>query len=112
MPLKAHIREEGSTTIVELVGTLDSSLPAEMRQRILSRIKPGCRVVVNCSRLSQISGTGLRMLLLLSRYVQALGGTVAAAGVPHELRDMAEAAGFLHLFRPQDIGDMKEHSLL
>ncbi len=99
MPLEVHIREEGSTTVVELVSTLDSALPTETRQRILSHIKPGCRVVIDLSRLSQLSGTGLRMLLLLSRYVQALGGVISAAGAPQELRDIAEAAGFLHLFR-------------
>src|SRR6266566_4874293 len=99
MPLEVHIREDGSATVVELVGTLDSSLPTETRQHILSRIKPGRRVVVDFSRLSQLSSTGLRMLLLLSRYVQALGGTVAGAGAPQELRDIAEAAGFLHLFQ-------------
>jgi isoamylase len=99
MPLEVHIRENGSATVVELVGTLDSSLPTETRQRILSRIKPGCGVVIDFSRLSQLSGTGLRMLLLLSRYVQLLGGAIAGAGAPQELRDIAEAAGFLHLFQ-------------
>src|SRR5262245_61099293 len=99
MPLEVYIREDGSATVVELVGTLDSSLPTETRQRILSLIKPGCRVVVDLSRLSQLSGTGLRMLLLLSRYAQLMGGTIAGAGAPQELRDIAEAAGFLHLFQ-------------
>jgi isoamylase len=99
MPLEVHIREDGSATVVELVGTLDSSLPTETRQHILSRIRPGRRVVVDFSRLSQLSSTGLRMLLLLSRYVQALGGTITGAGAPQELRDIAEAAGFLHLFQ-------------
>ena len=74
MPVEVHIREERSATIIELVGTADSSLPTQTRQRILSLIKPGSHVVVDLSRLSQISGTGLRMLLLLWRYVQALGG--------------------------------------
>jgi isoamylase len=99
MPLEIHIQEDGSATVVELVGTLDSSVPMETRQRILSHIKPGCRVVVDLSRLSRLSGTGLRMLLLLSRYVQVLGGEISAAGAPQELRDIAEAAGFLHLFQ-------------
>ena len=46
-----------------------------------------------------LSGTGLRMLLLFIRAVQAVGGTVAGAGVPQELRDIAAAAGFLELFQ-------------
>jgi anti-anti-sigma regulatory factor len=73
MPLEVHIREGGAATAVELVGPLDSSLPTETRQRILSSVTPGCRVVVDLSWLSRLSGTGLRMLLLFSRSVQALG---------------------------------------
>jgi isoamylase len=99
VPLEVYIREDGSATVIQLVGTLDSSLPTETRQHILSLIKPGCRVVVDLSRLSHLSGTGLRMLLQLSRYAQLLRGTISAAGAPPELRDIAEAAGFLHLFQ-------------
>ena len=39
------------------------------------------------------------MLLLLIHAVQAVGGTVAGAGVPQELRDIAAAAGFQELFQ-------------
>jgi isoamylase len=99
MPLEVHIREDGEATVVEFVGALDSSLPAETRREIVALIKPGCRMVFDLSRLSQLSGTGLRMLLLFIRAAQAVGGTVAGAGVPRDLRDIAAAAGFLELFQ-------------
>ena len=59
MPVEAHIREQRSATIIDLVGTADSPLPTQTRQRILSLIKPCSHVVVDLSRLSQVSGTGL-----------------------------------------------------
>src|SRR5262245_50545464 len=99
MPLAVHIREDGPASVVEFVGALDSSLPAEMRGDIVALIKPGCHVVFDVSRLNHLSGTGLRMLLLLIRAAQAVGGTVTGAGVPQELRDIAAAAGFLELFQ-------------
>ena len=36
MPLDIHMREDGSATVIQLVGTLDSALSTETRQRILS----------------------------------------------------------------------------
>jgi anti-anti-sigma factor len=99
MPVEVHIREDGPASVVEFVGALDSSLPAETRRDIVSLIKPGCHVVFDLSGLDHLSGTGLRMLLLFIRAVQAVGGTVAGAGVPQELRDIAAAAGFLELFQ-------------
>ena len=92
MPLEVHIREDGSATVVEFVGRagqLSSSGNAPRHRRL---IKPGRQVVIDMSRLSQLSGTGLRMLLLLIRAVQAVGGAIAGAGVPQELRDIAAAA--------------------
>ena len=99
MPVEVHIREDGPASVVEFVGALDSSLPAETRRDIVALIKPGCHVVFDLSGLDHLSGTGLRMLLLLIRAVQAVGGTVAGAGVPQDLRDIAAAAGFLELFQ-------------
>jgi anti-anti-sigma factor len=82
MLLEVHIRENGPASVVEFAGALDSSLPAETRRDIVSLIKPGCHVVFDLSGLDHLSGTGLRVLLLFIRAVQAVGGMVAGAGMP------------------------------
>src|SRR5215475_1398947 len=92
MPVEVHIRESGPASVVEFVGALDSSLPAETRRDIVALIKPGCHVVFDLSGLDQLSGTGLRMLLLLIRAVQAIGGTIVGVDVSQDLRDLAAAA--------------------
>ena len=97
MPVEVHIREDGLVSVVEVFGALDSSLPVETRRAIISLIKPGCYVVFDLSGLDHLSGTGPRMPLLLIRAVQAVGGAVAGASVPQEIRDIAAAAGFLGL---------------
>ena len=99
MPVEVHIREDGPTAVVELVGALDSSLPAETRCDIVDLIKPGCHLVFDLSGLVHLSGTGLRMLLQLIRAVQAVGGTVAGVAIPQDLKDIASAAGFIELFQ-------------
>jgi len=97
--MSIRILTEGPDTVVEFHGKLDSSLPQADRERVLSVVKPGCRLVLDISRLSEISSAGLRMLLLLGRHVQAIGGTVSGTGVSTELKEIAEAAGFARLFR-------------
>ena len=99
MPVEVHIREDGPASVVEFVGALDTSLPAQARRDIVALIKPGRHLILDMSRLSDVSSTGLRMLLLFIRAAQAVGGTVAGAGVPRALRDIAAAAGFLELFQ-------------
>jgi hypothetical protein len=73
MPMEVHIREDGPASVVEFVGALDTSLPAEMRRDIVALIKPGRHLILDMSRLRDVSGTGLRMLLLLIRAAQAVG---------------------------------------
>ncbi len=97
--MNIRIQTEGPDTVVEFHGKLDSSLPQEDRERVLSVVKPGSRLVLDISRLSEISSAGLRMLLLYCRHVQAIGGTISGIGVSTELKEIAEAAGFARLFR-------------
>jgi glycogen operon protein len=65
---------------------------------VVAAIQPGCRLVVDFSRVEDISGTALRRLLLLTRYVRGLGGAVIARGASDRLRAIAEASGFLDFF--------------
>ena len=67
-----------------VVGELDSSLPAQLREQAGPRPSrlPAC---LELSGITSISGQGLRMLLLLCRQVCALGGTISANGASREL---------------------------
>lgn len=98
-PSPIRTRTVGADTVIEMSGKLDGILPPESREQVLSLVKPGCRLVLDLSGLSEVSGVGVRMLLMLVRMVRAAGGTISATGVSRELSDLAEAAGFRQLFR-------------
>ena len=98
-PLLVVPSVDDSLTRVELIGRLGSSLPEEVRNEVLALVKPGCKLLLDLSRLHTVSSQGLRMLLLLCRQVRAVGGTLLADGATDELRDIAECAGFGDLFR-------------
>ena len=77
-PLIVRTSGDGAAAVIELSGKLDSSLPAQLREQVLALAQPGCRLCVELSGLTSVSGQGLRMLLLLCRQVRALGGTISA----------------------------------
>ena len=97
--LKVNRRNSDGDTIIELEGKLDSSLPAEVREEAIALAKPGCRVVLDLSRLNEISPTGVRMLLMFFRRVRAAGGTISVTGASPKVFEVAEAAGYLPLFQ-------------
>src|SRR5262249_21729046 len=97
--LKARRQNLDGDTIVELRGTLDSSLTAEFREEALSVIKPGCHLVLDLAGLTDVSPTGVRMLLMFFRRVRAGGGTISFTGASPKVLEVAEAAGYLELFR-------------
>jgi glycogen operon protein len=96
--MKVEIKSNGASAVVRLAGRLDSSLPEEDRDRVLDLVRPGCELTLDFSRLTSATSVGLRMLLLLARHVHAIGGTLVGKDIPPELRDAAEAAGFLALY--------------
>ena len=93
------IRTVGATTVIALSGRLHGALSADEQDRVVGAIQNGGHLVIDFSQVAEISGAALRRLLLLTRYVHGLGGTVDAQGASDELRAIAEASGFEDLFR-------------
>src|SRR5580704_5115525 len=71
--LQARRRNLDGDTIIELQGKLDSSLTPELREEALSLIGPGRHLVLDLAGLTDVSPTGVRMLLLFFRRVRAGG---------------------------------------
>ncbi len=96
--LRVEIESEGPDVVIKIKGTLTSSLPVTIREQILALIKPGCRLILDMSGVADVSGVGMRMLLMLSRMVRAAGGAIYALGASPRGIDLADAAGFIRLF--------------
>jgi len=94
---KIDIQAKGSTIVIALAGRLVGPLDPADRERVLATVQPGVQLVLDFSEVEEISGAGLRRLLVLARYVRGLGGAIAARGTSHELRALARASGFLEM---------------
>jgi isoamylase len=96
--VQVQIESEGGDTVIKITGKVTSSPPAEVRDQVLSLIKPGCSLILDLSGVTDVSGVGMRMVLMFSRIVRAAGGTIYALGASSRMIDLADAAGFIRLF--------------
>jgi len=92
----------GSVTIVELAGDLDSVSAPVSRDELVQLASTGGRVLFDLSKTAYMSSAGLRVLLLVYREASGAGTTLALTGVPHMIRDVMAATGFLGFFTVAD----------
>jgi anti-sigma B factor antagonist len=59
-------------------------------------------VLLDLSRMSCLSGAGLRALLVICRQAERNGARLTLAGVPAEVRAIMAATGFLEFFAVAD----------
>ena len=87
-----------SQQVMELSGRLDGDTGLELEEEGLNHIQSGVReLVLDCSRITYISGAGVQSLLRLAREMQMKEGKLVACDLPKPVRDMFEACG-LDLF--------------
>jgi glycogen operon protein len=94
-----EIRSEGPVKVIAFEGRIAGALSVTDRERLLAVIQPGGDSVLDLTGVREISGIGLRALLLLARHLRGLGAAVTVRGASDELRSIAEASGFADLFR-------------
>lgn len=100
------VEENGSVTVVALVGDLDGNTAPQAQARILKLIGPGSRIVLDMTELAFMSSAGARMLLLIYRQIRANEAGVILAGLHPEIEDMLAATGFLDHFEvTPSVGD-------
>jgi glycogen operon protein len=97
--VQINVETDGGETIIEVVDDPGDALPGEVRERILTGIRPGRRVLLDLSRLGQPTDAGVRTLLLLLRHIKAAGGTILVAAAPEDIVHLTEAAGFVVVSR-------------
>ncbi len=95
---RVAIRQEGATTVIALAGNLRGGLSPDDREQLTSAIQPGGQLVLDFTEVQEVSGEGLRRLLLLARHVYGLGGGIVTRGVSDQIKAIGDASGFRSLF--------------
>ena len=82
-----------------LVGRLDTPAAAEVTREIQPLLDhAGDTLILDCSELTYISSSGLRVFLTLRKAASAAGGRVVIEGLTSEIRQVFMMTGFLQLF--------------
>lgn len=97
--MEVHITESEGTMTARLVGRLDTPASVEVSREIQPLLDHASNtLVLDCSELTYISSSGLRIFLTLRKAAAAEGGQVVIEGLSSEIRQVFMMTGFLQLF--------------
>lgn len=91
-----------NAVVIEVIGDVDGSTAPALQEQILASAQPGCRLLVDMSRVSFMSSAGLRVMLILHRTISSNKGQVVLVGLSDDIRDTMSATGFLKFFTTAD----------
>ena len=82
-----------------LVGRLDTPAAVEVTREIQPLLdNAGKTIILDCSEMTYISSSGLRIFLTLRKAAAANGGQIIIEGLSSEIRQVFMMTGFLQLF--------------
>jgi anti-sigma B factor antagonist len=84
--------------IIRLIGEIDAASAAVVQQKVLPMSVPGCKLVLDLSKVAYMSSAGLRMLLSVYRQISGNQGRIVLVGLSDELKDTMSMTGFLGYF--------------
>ncbi|MEI6291794.1 MAG: anti-sigma factor antagonist [Chloroflexota bacterium] len=88
--------------LIKVIGEVDATNSVVVQQKVLPISLPGCRIILDLSKVSYMSSAGLRMLLSFYRQTSSNNGQIVLVGVTDELKDTMSMTGFLGYFIIQD----------
>ena len=97
--MNVTITEQGSKTIIEIDGRIDTTNAKDFEQKIDSVLKTNMvDVEVNCEKLTYISSSGLRVFLLLQKNANAKKGHLTLKSLNHTILEVFKMTGFSSIF--------------
>jgi anti-sigma B factor antagonist len=89
-------------TVVKVTGEIDAASAATAQQKVLPLSVPGCKIILDMSKVAYMSSAGLRMLLSIYRQISGIKGKVVLLGLSDELKETMSMTGFLGYFTIDD----------
>jgi anti-sigma B factor antagonist len=97
--MEVFITESEGTMTARLVGRLDTPASAEVSREVQPLLDNADKtLLLDCSELTYISSSGLRIFLTLRKAAATQGGHVVIKGLSNEIRNVFMMTGFLQLF--------------
>lgn len=99
--MEVKIAQEGMVTTAALIGRLDTLAAQEIAPQMDELKNAPGSLILDCSELSYISSSGLRIFLTLRKAAAEKGGKVIVKNISNDIRSVFMMTGFLNLFEIQ-----------
>ena len=99
--MEVNVTKEAAATVAALIGRLDTLAAQEIAPQMDELKNVDGTLILDCSELSYISSSGLRIFLTLRKAAAQKGGKVIVRGISNEIRSVFMMTGFLNLFEIQ-----------
>ena len=100
--MEVFINEEANATVARLVGRLDTAVSQDVSSALQPLMDAASgTVILDCSQMSYISSSELRIFLGIRKEAAAKGGRVIVRSLPDTIRQVFMMTGFLNLFEIQ-----------
>ena len=97
--MEVNITKENKTVTAALIGRLDTPASQEI-SRTMESLKEDAAgtIILDCSQMSYISSSGLRLFLSLRKAAAEKGGKIIVKSISNDIRSVFMMTGFLNLF--------------
>lgn len=99
--MEVIITTEDKVTTASLIGRLDTMAAQEIAPQMEELKNADGTVILDCSEMSYISSSGLRIFLTLRKVAVEKGSKVIVRNINNDIRSVFMMTGFLNLFEIQ-----------
>ncbi len=100
--MEVNISKENNIVTAALIGRLDTPAAQEIAPSMDALKEHAARtIILDCSQMSYISSSGLRLFLSLRKAAAEKGGKVIVRSISNDIRSVFMMTGFLNLFEIQ-----------
>lgn len=94
------IKQEGTKTLVTLVGRLDTTNAAQFQSDITPLLEAeNPDIEMDCSQMDYTSSQGLRMFLMLQKTVMAKKGSLVMKDMKPQVKEVFDITGFSNIIK-------------
>lgn len=97
--MTTNILEKDGALVAEFKGRLDTAAAPQVESEVKPLMEASDKdVILDCTELSYISSSGLRIFLSILKTVKPKGAHVYITGMNNDLRNVFTMTGFINLF--------------
>jgi stage II sporulation protein AA (anti-sigma F factor antagonist) len=92
--LQITVTTHGAIVAVEPAGSIDAKASREIERQLLQQLATGTRhIIVDLAKVDVMTSSGIRVLMLLAKRLQAADGALVLCGLNQQMRSSFDVAG-------------------